>query len=233
MLQTADDPLGVVQQIRDEHHHASLRQRIGQLVERFRHVGVAPELHPVEHQQQRPQVPRPRAGGQHVHDPLVEGRQADRVPLAVHQIRQRRRQARRVLELGDAARAVRHRPADVDHQVAGEVGLLLEFLDVVPIASRVHLPVDGGEIVAGDVLPVFGKLDAEALERTAVEARQEPFDDRAGLELERAQARDDGRVEELPLAHPGLHRYIPLLGTGTVSRRRSMIASELMRSDSA
>jgi hypothetical protein len=29
------------------------------------------------------------------------------------------------------------------------------------------------------------------------------------------------------------HRYIPLLGTGTVSISRSMIVSELIRSDSA
>ena len=81
-------------------------------------------------------------------------------------------------------------------------------------------------------LPVFGELDA-ALERTAVESREEPFDDRSRLELERAEPRHDRRVEELPLAHACGHRYIPLSGRGTDSSSRSTIASELTRSDSA
>ncbi len=59
------------------------------------------------------------------------------------------------------------------------------------------------------------------------------FDDGARFELEGSQARHDRRVEELAFARVGGHCYIPLLGSGTVSMRRSMIASELMRSDSA
>ena len=117
--------------------------------------------------------------------------------------------------------------------MAIEVGLLLELLDVVAIAARVDLPVDGREVVAGDVLAVLGELDAEALERAAMQAREEAFDDRPRLELERAEARHDRGVEELPLARACGHRYIPLFGTGTASSSRSTIASELMRSDSA
>ena len=47
--------------------------------------------------------------------------------------------------------------------MALEVGLLLELLDVVPIAARVDLPVERGQIVAGQVLAVLGELDAEPL----------------------------------------------------------------------
>ena len=118
-------------------------------------------------------------------------------------------------------------------QVAVEVGLFLELLDVVAIASRVDLPVDRREIVAGNVLPVLGELDAEPLERAAVQAGEHAFDDRARLELERAEARHDRGVEELPLAGAPRHGYIPLLGSGTVSIRRSTITSEVMRSESA
>ena len=117
--------------------------------------------------------------------------------------------------------------------MAVEVRLLLELLDVVAIAAREHFPVDRGEIVAGNVLPVFRELDAEALERAAVQARQKSFDDGAGFQLERAEARDDGRVEKSTVVRGPGHRYIPLFGGGTASRSRSMIASELMRSDSA
>ena len=54
------------------------------------------------------------------------------------------------------------------------------------------------------------------------------------FELERAEARDDRRVEERAIVRgPAACIYIPLLGTGTASISRSMIASELMRSDSA
>ena len=114
-----------------------------------------------------------------------------------------------------------------------EVGLLLELLHVVPIAARVDLPVDGREVVAGDVLPVFGELDAEALERAAMQAREEAFDDRPRLELERTEPRHDRGVEELTLADACGHRYIPLFGRGTDSSSRSTMASELTRSDSA
>src|SRR6185503_144576 len=77
---------------------------------------------------------------------------------------------------------------------------LFELLDVVAIAPRVDLPVDGGEIIAVDVLTVFGELDAEALERAAVQAGEKPFDDRARPQLEAAETCEDRRVEELPLA---------------------------------
>jgi hypothetical protein len=72
----------------------------------------------------------------------IERRQSNAVALPVHQVAERRGQTGGVLELGNAARPVRHRTADVNHQLAVEVGFLLEFLDVVAIAAREHLPVD-------------------------------------------------------------------------------------------
>ncbi len=47
------------------------------------------------------------------------------------------------------------------------------------------------------------------------------------------QARDDRGVEERPIVRGPGHAYIPLLGTGTVSSSFSMMASALIRSDSA
>src|SRR5262245_35686242 len=117
--------------------------------------------------------------------------------------------------------------------MAIEVGLLLELLDVVAIGARVHLPVDGRDVVAGHVLAVLGELDAKALEGTAMQAGEKALDDRPGPELQRPEARHDRRIQELAFARTDVHGYIPLAGTGTVWRRRSMMASELMRSDSA
>ena len=103
-----------------------------------------------------------RSRWQHRDNAIVECREADGVALPVHQITERRRKAGGVVELRQI-RAVAHRAASVDEQVAIEVRLLLELLDVVPIGPCVDLPIDRREIVAGNVLPVFGELDAEAL----------------------------------------------------------------------
>src|SRR6185295_14606037 len=126
-----------------------------------------------------------------------------------------------------------HRAADVEQHVTVEVRFFFVFLDVVAVGSRVHLPVHRGEIVARHVLAILGELHAESLERTSMQAGQEALDDRARSQLESTQAGHDGGIEELPPAGWWRHPYMPLLGTGTVSSRRSMIASELIRSDSA
>src|SRR5215470_15949355 len=175
---------------------------------------------------------RLRAGRQRVDDAIAERDQADTVPLAVHEIAEGRRQTRGVLEFRDAARAIRHRRTDVDEQLTMQVGFFFVLLDVVAVAARVDLPVHRREIVAGNVLAVFGELDAESFERTAMQAGDEPFDDRAGLELESAEASDHSRIEELAIARRPGHGYIPLFGTGTVSSSRSTTLSALMRSDS-
>src|SRR3954454_7285899 len=119
-------------------------------------------------------------------------------------------------------RSVAHRAADVQHQMAVEVRFLLEFLDVVAIASRVDLPVDGRDVVAGNVLAVLGKLDAETLEWAAVQAGEQPFDNRPRFQLERSEPRHDGGVEKRPVVRGPRHRYIPLLGSGTVAISLSM-----------
>ncbi len=62
---------------------------------------------------------------------------------------------------------------------------------------------------------------------------EKAFDNRARFELERAEARDDRGVEKRAIVGGPGHRYIPLFGTGTTAISLSMIASELMRSDSA
>jgi len=46
-----------------------------------------------------------------------------------------------------------------------------------------------------NVLAIFGELDAEALERAAMEADRKSFDYRAGLEPRACEARDDRRIE--------------------------------------
>ena len=74
---------------------------VGELMQRLRHVGRAARVCSRSSvTQQRSQMSRAaRSAGSIVDDALVERRQADRVALPVHQVAERRRQARAVLEL--------------------------------------------------------------------------------------------------------------------------------------
>ena len=84
-----------------------------------------------------------------------------------------------------------------------EVGLLLELLDVVPIASRVDLPVERGQIVAGQVLPILREFHAESLVWTPMQSREKAFHHRTRLQFHGRQPCDDGRVEEPEIAIGG------------------------------
>ena len=177
-------------------------------------------LQPIERHQQRAQVAGPRARRQHRHDVLVERRQADRVALAVHQVAERRREARAVLELRHpVVRAVAHRAADVEHQVAVEVGLLLELLDVVAIAARVDLPVDRRQMSSpGMYWRYSANSTLKPLNGLRCRPESKPFDDRPRLQLERAEARDDRGVEERPVVRGPRHGLHPALGQRHRSR---------------
>ena len=116
----------------------------------------------------------------------VERDQADRVLLVDHQVAEGGGQADGVLELGQllAVRCTAIDARQVHDQVAGDVRLGLELLDVVLVGLGVDVPVEVLEVVAGDVLAVLGELDREALERAGVQAGQEALDDELGPQVE-------------------------------------------------
>jgi hypothetical protein len=204
VLQPLDHPLGIVQQVRDEHHEAALSDGLHEIAERLGHVRLLAEFQPLQRDEHGLQVAGARAGRQHVADAVVEREQADGVSLTVHQVRQCPGQVRRVLELGHLMRAVAHRAAHVEQDVALEVGLFLELLDDVPVRARIDFPVERREVVAREVLPVLGELDAEPLERAAMQSRQESFDDGSRLQVDGAQSGDNRRVEIVCLPGHGV-----------------------------
>ena len=163
--------------------------------------------------------------------------ESGRVALPVHQERERGGEHGAVFHLAHRrGAAVAIDALDIEQQMALEVGLLLEPLDVMPVAARVDLPVDGGQIVARQVLPVLGELDAEPLVRTAMQPRHESLDHRPRLQLHRPQPRKDRRDRETggrAVVEAHAMAYIPLRGRGTASSSRSTSLSAVMRSDSA
>ena len=92
---------------------------------------------------------------------------------------------------------------------------------------RVDLPVERGEIVARQVLAVLGELDAEPFEGTAMQAGEKSFDDRARLEIERAEPGDDRRVEKARCARP---RPLLTLQAAAPAPARPRAAARSMRS---
>ena len=102
----------------------------------------------------------------------------------------------RVVELGQLlAIRVAHRAAQVHHQVAGDVGLGLELLDVVLVGLGVDQPVDVLRVVAGGVLAVLAELDRKAVKRAGVQALQKALDDELRAQVEPRDLADDFRLQ--------------------------------------
>ena len=108
-----------------------------------RHVGLARRLQSRQMRQDVAQVSPFRTGSQALAHPLVKRDQADRVLLVDHQVAERGGQADGIVELGQVlAIGVAHRSAQIHHQIAGDVGLRLELLDVELVGLGVDQPVD-------------------------------------------------------------------------------------------
>ena len=140
---------GVAQQVAEEHDQAAMPDHAGDLVQALRDLGRSGRLELGQQRQDiaelRPLAPRRQA----LPDLLVEGDQADGILLVDHQVAEGRRQADAVLELRQLlAVGVAHRAGEVHHQVAGQVGLGLKFLDVEPVGLGEDVPVDVGDVVA-------------------------------------------------------------------------------------
>ena len=50
------------------------------------------------------------------------------------------------------------------------------YLEGVAVRLAEDFPIDLAQVVAGNIFPVFGKFDRETVKRTAMRARDVPFD---------------------------------------------------------
>jgi hypothetical protein len=126
---------------------------------------------------------RPRARWHHRLDRTITARdEANLVLLLDHEVRERCEREPRVLELREPTSRELHRRRRVEHQVHGELRLLLELLHVVAIELAVGLPVDVTELVALRVFLVLRELDGAAVHRRAMHARKCALDDHARLD---------------------------------------------------
>src|SRR5688572_29316592 len=126
------------------------------------------------------------AGGHEIPDGFVEGQQADGIALQMKKVRERRRERRRVVRLRITERAIVHRLALIDDELAAQIRFVLEFLDEVTVGARKDLPVEITQVVTRRVLAVLGEFHREAVIRAAMNAVPKTFDDRPRPQLETA-----------------------------------------------
>src|SRR5689334_22327972 len=84
-----------------------------------------------------------------------------------------------VAKLGYAFTRKRHRRARVEHDQHGEIRRLAKLACVESVAAREELPVEMLEIVADAIRPMLAKLRAVPVERAAMTAGAQSFDDDA------------------------------------------------------
>src|SRR5208337_3674384 len=217
-VESPQNRLGVGQQVTEDHDQAAVADHAGDLVQAGFDIGLAGGLEPGKQGQNvaelRALAPRREA----LTNLLVERDQANRVLLVDHQVAERSRQADAVLELGQLlAVGVTHRPRQVHHQVAGQVGLGLELLDVEAVGLGVDVPVHIRNVVARGVLAVLGELHREALERAGMQPRDKALDDELGAQVQPRHLADDLGLQILfggghgPASSSSLHKTSKIL----------------------
>ena len=135
-----------------------------------------------------------RTGRQDFTHLRVKGHQADHILLLLEHVGQTRGTGAGVVELR-AVLAVLHRLAGVHDQGALEVGFLFVFFDVEAVRFGPDLPVEMPRVVAGRVFAMRRELDGEAVVGRTVLARDKPFDDQAGTQIEPLDAIEGFGVE--------------------------------------
>jgi hypothetical protein len=118
----------------------------------------------------------PRHRRQAVRTLSADPRQADGIPRRERDARQRRRDQRRVRELGPRRPrpAVRHRGGRIDAEPQRAIGLGLELAHHVLVVAEQRAPIDEAQIVPRHVGPLPAELHAGALAHAAVHARRTP-----------------------------------------------------------
>src|SRR6266404_9318278 len=135
------------------------------------------------------------ARGKVVADLFVKGKQANRIALQVEEVSERTRQRVSILIYGVRKRAVAHRAAVIDQEVAAQIGLILEFFDVKPIAAGVEAPIEVAQVVARTVLTILGELDGKAVVGAAVQSVPETFNNHFGAQLKVFDRHQSERID--------------------------------------
>ena len=168
--------IGRGQQVGNQDDQPALAHGGGDLLERLHEVGRAARGLTLERRHQPAEMAGPVPRRQVLGDSILKQKQADRVALRGQKIGDRRRRGARVVALAVSPGSIAHRPAGVDHEMAAEVGLVLEPFHVIAVGAREQPPVEIARVVARAVFAVLAEFDREPVVRAAVDALDKSLD---------------------------------------------------------
>ncbi len=217
VLQSGEHGVDVVEQVAQDDHDSPLLQPLGQVVKDRPERRFALGRGPFHDVQELLQVRRIAAGADQGADFAVEGDQSHAVLLMEHQVGQGRGGPLGVFQLRPrrGLAAVAHAFAGVQEQMADQVRLVLELLQIILVGPPKNFPIEIAEVVAGGILAVLGELDREAVKGAAVHARHVALDGRPGAQRQALQPGEHGRIEQWMGVFHGLPASpLPLAGEG-------------------
>ena len=158
-------------QVGYDHHERPLTDRLGEFVEHFRQPRFALGLGFLQDVKHHSQMRRTASRREAPHDPVGHARDADGIALLSSKVAQRAAETPGILNFCQACRAKVHRTAGVENKATSQIGVGLEFLDVVAIGPSECPPIEPPQIVAGNILSVLRKFDARPTMWTRMPSR--------------------------------------------------------------
>jgi hypothetical protein len=216
-----DECRGIDEEIGDENDETAFADEICGAFEWRDQVGGATRGRGLDGVVDVAEVTGAMSGGEEFADLVIEGDETDGIALLMEEVGEGGGEGGGVAGLVVVEGAVLHGAGTVEEQVAAEVGLVLELLDVMAVGPGEDPPVEMARVIAGGVLPILGEFDGEAVIGAAMESGPESLDHGAGAEFEAA----DGH-ERLGMDEGGASGKLDgavvheRAGAGTVSRRR-------------
>lgn len=172
----------------DQHHQTAARRWGGQMFDTFGGIGASLGLMRFEQMTDAFELTLPGTFdfGDRV---LGEDQQADPIILIENQAGQGGGDNAGVMPFADRGTItlVRHAAGAIDRQQTGEIGFGLIPFQHQAIGSAQDFPVEMAQIIAGDIRPVVGKIDAVALMGAAMTAGVQAFDDASGGDFQVVQ----------------------------------------------
>jgi len=222
----ADEGGGIDEEIGDENDETAFAYEVGGTFEWGDEVGGATGRRGLDGVVEVAEMAGAMSGREEFTDLVIEGDKPDGIALLMEEVGEGGGEGGGVAGLVVVEGAVLHGTGTIEEQVAAEVGLVLELLDVMAVGPGEDPPVEMARVIAGGVLAILGEFDGEAVIGAAMEAGPESLDDGAGAQFEAA----DGH-ERLGMDEGGAGGKLDgavvhvRAGAGTVSRRRWTIDS--------
>ena len=155
------DDLGVLVEIRHDHHNAAAVQKILEMDKRLGEVGVGPDCAPSMACSRRKSCPCRVEGCHVILHVLVENDEPGGIALGVRHVAQRCRHEARVIQLGNPGGAESHGGGGIQQHEQLGIGFALIPLQEALVGAREDVPIDMPQIVPFRIGTILRELLGE------------------------------------------------------------------------